>query len=230
MKILFILLFTTPLISLAQAENKAGVSEVYASDTIVWFGADFSLFNLCNHRKVGQEEELFVYIKAWKQQYDNISNTKLASLLQRKKVINDKEYTTQLNYSLKDRKWIKGIDKKPRVTPSDIADHIQDYDSEQIEGLGLVFILESFYKAKPTNVFGYFVWFDIESKEILHIYNAKGKPSTGHINSWGVEITWDKSLPASKGMTGYWYQGMLDATLNFTLDFKLAIPKKEKQY
>ena len=70
MKILFILLFTTPLISLAQAENKAGVSEVYASDTIVWFGADFSLFNLCNHRKVGQEEELFVYIKAWKQQYD----------------------------------------------------------------------------------------------------------------------------------------------------------------
>lgn len=225
---LFIFLFISTS-CFTQGSNNAGTPEVYAADSIVWFGADFSQFNLCNQKKIGQDDKLYVYIQAWKEQYDKLANTKLASLLKREKVFNDKAYTDLVYQELKGNQWIYNNEPKDALTASDLQDELNDYESEFEEGIGLVFFVNGFNKKIPS-VTGYFVWFDVASKEIIHIYNAQGKPSTQYYNSWGVEVTWDKSLPVSKGMTGYWYQGMVDATLNFTIDFKTAIPRKENKY
>lgn len=229
-KIIFVTFLFISSVSLAQYSSDAATPEIYKHDTIVWFGADFSQFNLCNSKKVGQDDKLYVYIQAWKEQYDNLSNTKLAYLLKREKVIDDKAYTDKAYRLLESERWIYNTDEKPKLTPSDLQDLIQEYESEEVDGIGLVYVIESFFKGRPTSVNGYFVWFDIETKEILHIYNSVGTPSNSYYNSWGLEINWDDSLPVSKGMTGYWYHGMLDATLNFTIDFKTAIPRKERQY
>lgn len=223
----FILLMTTSF-SFAQNDKSASEQIIYNTDTIVWFGADFSLFRLSNQKKVGQEAKLYEYIYAWNYGYmHSFSNVKLASLISKKKVINDKEFTTS---SYKDQLppiWIIG--NEHTVSTSEIEGLLAKVETKN-KGVGLICILETFYKGDPSKVDGYFVWFDIESRKILHVYKSEGSPHTSHVNSGGVEIFWYKEKPANKGMTGYWMQGMLSATLRFTFDYKKGIVTKEKEY
>lgn len=199
---------------------------IYNVDTITWFGADFSLFRLSNKKKVGQEQKLLKYFYAWSEYYKlSISNVKMANWLSIKKVFNDKEFTDEAYKKLLPSKWI--IETPHTISSVDIESHLLNYTSKHT-GIGLTFMVESFYKGDPSMVHGYFVWFDIKSKKILHLFKTNGGPSSLHAGYRGVTVGKDKNLPKQNGMTGYWLNGMVESTLKFKIDFKEKNPTKKE--
>jgi hypothetical protein len=220
--------------SFAQPKEEKPPVAIYGNDTVIWFGADFSLFRLSNPKKMEQDEKLYEYIYAWNLEYKNtISNVKLASWLKAKKVVNDKDFTDSAYESYLTSNWI--IEDKHEITLDEIEEHLKNYTSEN-SGIGLTFILENFKKepsgpGATSKVHGYFIWFDIDSKKIIHSSKISGHPSTAHFNpSGGWVIGKDKKMPKNKGMTGYWFQGMVDATIKFSIEYKNGIEKEEVQY
>jgi hypothetical protein len=207
---------------------------IYKTDTVVWFGPDFSLIRLSNEKKMGDEEKITPLLEVWIEGYSSaISNVKLASLLGVKKVINDKDYTSELYKTELPKEWI--VNRRHIITEDDISDHIENFKSDN-EGIGVVYIVENFFKGLsgvgdevPSVVHGYFVWFDIRSKDVIAIQTIDGTPATAYYNgAWVVGTR--KGSPKDKGMVGYWLQGMIDATIAFTIDYKNAIPKEVEQY
>lgn len=231
---LFFPIVLMPSFLFSQTENGGAI---YNEDTITWFGADFSLFRLTNDKKVGKDEELKEYIFAWNIEYKNsISNVKLASWLSVNKVHNDKEFTDDAYKSFLAANWINT--EKHKISRAEIEKHLSHYTSGH-KGLGLVYILENFYKGAPigvpsddmTEVSGYFVWFDIESKSIVHIHNIIGNPPNS-IN-YLPSTYWKQNqvkMPKDKVMTGIWLLGMVDATVKFSIEYKDGLPKVEKEY
>lgn len=218
------------------AQSQSGVPDsiIYRKDTIVWFGVDFSFLRLSNEKKIGDEEIVETYLPVWLDEHNKaFPNVKLASMLGKKKVINDKEYTSRAYTTLMPNQWI--ISKRHTISEDDIAEHIRDFESEN-HGLGLVYVVENFFKGLsgpgdplPSKVYGYFVWFDIDSKKIIYTHVIQGTPSTAYYNGYGV-IGNRKGVPKDKGMVGYWVQGLIDATVAFTIDYKKGIPVQETQY
>lgn len=216
-------------LSIAQKSDETHFSEIiYNADTIVWFGADFSLFKLSNPKKMDKDDELSKYVYAWNEEYKKgLSNVKLAQLLKKKKVINDKEYTDEVIQEFDYKNWI--VMDQYTFTIEDVADQLPSYYSSH-KGIGLVYFIENFYKTDPGQLNGYFVWFDIKTKKIIDYYYSKGQPSTVHFSGPEITIYVDKATPKSKGMIGYWYRGMIDATVDFVLKYADGIPKVEPKY
>ena len=50
--------------SFAQPKEEKPPVAIYGNDTVIWFGADFSLFRLSNPKKMEQDEKLYEYIYA----------------------------------------------------------------------------------------------------------------------------------------------------------------------
>jgi hypothetical protein len=212
-------------------EVEVAPESVYNANTIVWFGADFSFFKLTDEKKVGKDDELKVYIDAWNYEYKyGLPNVKLATLLKKEKVINDHEFTDEIAENFSNNQWI--VKEENRLDPEEIQSHLLDIESENT-GLGLIYIVVNFNKNLP-GVMGYFVWFDIKSKKIKFIYESKGTPSTDHFMNDGMKIYLGNKqknrLPKSQGMTGYWYRGMIDATVDFSIEYKKGMEEDERRY
>ncbi|OFZ10261.1 MAG: hypothetical protein A3D92_04860 [Bacteroidetes bacterium RIFCSPHIGHO2_02_FULL_44_7] len=222
---------------------------IYKTDTIVWFGTDFSFFRLSNEKKVGTEEIVAPYIPYWIEDYKlAIPNVKIASMLKIKKVIVDNDFTSVLFQDYLPERWI--VRERHEVDLDEIRQHIAQYKTEK-HGLGLVFIVENFFKGipgpgdeVPSKVHGHFVWFNIDNREIIYSHTISGTPATAYFNDMftagagyngmgyrgGFTIGDKKNRPKDKGMEGYWLQGMIDATVAFTIEYKSALPEKKIQY
>jgi len=219
---IFLLLLTLLLTLSANSQNNSDI--IYNVDTITWFGSDFSLFRLINKKKVGQEVKLEKYLEAWNTYYAAaISNVKIAKWLSVKKVFNDKTFCDNVCEKGFSHKWI--VSQPYTISEKMISNHLLDYNSDH-SGLGLTFIIESFYKGDPSLVHGYFVWFDIETKDVIYIYKTQGEGRSVHFNSFGLTIGKSKNMPPTTGMTGYWLNGMIDSTLGFGINFKENAPKE----
>lgn len=203
------------------ADNNPNI--IYNSDTLTWFGSDFSLFRLTNPKKVGEDDKLKKYITAWNVYYNAaIPNVKMASWLSFKKVFNDTTFTSDVPENRIPLIWISK--NKHTISDEIIQNHLLNYTSERT-GLGLTFIIESFQKGDPSLVHGYFVWFDIKTKKIISIFKTQGTGRSVHFNSFGIALSRSKNMPIANGMTGYWLNGMIDSTLKFSIDFKDNKPK-----
>lgn len=206
----------------AQIESSGPIPvEIRNLETLNWFGPDFSLFRLSNKRKATEEESNFKYIDIWIKYYEEmVPNVKMASLLGIENVVVDYSYNLDNYQSFLVDDWIQ----KDRfyITEKDLKYHLKTYESKLKKGIGLTFIIENFHKGKPCKAYGYFVWFDIATNKIIHITPTSGNPSTKYMSSQGFVVTNGMAAGITKGMSGYWLQGMLDATLDFTIDFKLA--------
>lgn len=214
--------------SIAQESAAFAPQSIYDADTVVWFGADFTFFKLTDPRKVNEDDKLLEYVFAWNEEYKyGLSNVKLASLLEKKKVINDKEFTDAITNDFKVKPWIQS--ERNTISIEEIQLHLNDIESSN-KGLGLIYIIENFYKDLPAELNGYFVWFDIETKKAIHFYQSSGYPNNDYYSASYLSNSASKRMPKSKGMTGYWYRGMIDATVEFTVEYKKGIKRQEKQY
>ena len=196
--------------------------KIYGNDTVTWFGSDFSLFRLSNKKKVGEDEKLQSYIYGWNEYYKaSVSNVKIASWISAKKVFNDKKFTDESYKNFLAKNWI--TEEKHTITKEDIQEHLKNYSSKH-KGVGLVFIVECFHKTDLSMVSGYFVWFDIESKEVLQIFDVNGGATT--FTYVKVILPKDDKMPKSKGMIVYWVNGMVDSTIKFANEYKDLNPFK----
>lgn len=225
---ILILFVGVSLSSLAQNEGELAPEVVYEADTIIWFGADFGLFKLSNPKKMGDDEKLKDYVYAWNEEFKfGLSNVKIASLFEKKKVINDRQFTDELAVEFNVRDWV--INEKFTLSIEDVERRVLDYPSEN-SGIGLVYIIENFYKSNVSELNGYFVFFDIESRDVLYMYKSSGKPSTVYYTSNGGGLSHSKRMPKNTGMIGFWYRGMIDAVVDFSVNYKSGIIKEEKEY
>lgn len=226
--VIIILFLGVSLGSLAQYEDDFAPESVYNADTIVWFGADFALFKLSNPKKMGDDEKLRDYVYAWNEEFKfGLSNVKIASLFEKKKVVNDRQFTDELAEDFNVINWV--VYDKHTLSMDDVERRVLDYPTDN-SGVGLVYIIENFYKSEVSELNGYFVFFDIESRDVLYVFKSTGKPSTVHYTSNGGSFGNSKRVPKNTGMIGYWYRGMIDAVVDFSVNYKQGIIKEENEY
>lgn len=213
--------------SFAQKQVSAD-SPIYNRDTVIWFGADFSLFRLTNPAKVGKDDDNRHFIPLWIEEYKYaLSNVKLASMLGVSKVLNDKDYTTNSFEGNLPSTWI--LEEEYSASANDIDNLITKYKS-RYSGLGLVFMVVNFQKEKPgpggevSRVNGYFVWFNTDTREVYEILETHGLAKSN------VHTSKNPNPPkrSDRGMVYYWMQGMLDATIAYSFDFSDHRPKQEE--
>ncbi|MCD4724133.1 MAG: hypothetical protein K8R63_04760 [Bacteroidales bacterium] len=163
-------------------------ADVFKVDNITWYGLDFS-----NIKLIGSEGFTDPY--AIKNQFfyswNNLIITEtdkydLAGFFHKSSVENDlsivegrnmlpdpDELVINTNYSL-------GEDEVKKI--------ISEYDITGKEGIGLVFIMESFNKNKELG-YMWVTFFDLETKEVLLSNKMSGKPG-----GFGIRNYWAKSF------------------------------------
>ena len=228
-------------VQFTSAQNEDINQRIYDEDTIVWFGLDMSLMRLTNYSKIGTEHEVLPYLSDWVVSYASaFPNVKMASMLKRRKVYLDTLYTASAFKTNLPAKWI--ISDPHALSEYDIEDYVKEITTKH-HGVGLIFIIENLFKGEsglgnevPSEVRGKFVWFDIDTRQVLHIQSSIGTPNTVYFtggssgNPGGLTVGKRKRRPAQRGFEGYWLQGMIDATSSFTLKYKDKMPREEQRY
>ncbi len=150
-------------------------ADIYRESNITWFGLDFSFFNLTYSEKTGREDEIRAHIGSLQRKYEKeMPSTALGELFG-KSFSEDKAYSETLYRIYMKQFWISG--NVHDVSVGEIQDHLKNYRSNG-KGIGLVLLPESHSEDETTyNV--EFVWFDIESKAVIHTQKISGKGKGG---------------------------------------------------
>jgi hypothetical protein len=111
----------------------------------------------------------------------DITSSKFMHWMAKNSFMNDKEYAESLYKTHINPDWITGIPRT--VNESDIQNHLMNYKSG-LKGIGLVLLPEEFNQDR-ANYTVEFVWFDIETKAVIHSQKIieKGAPHGG-LASW----------------------------------------------
>lgn len=175
-----------PNLPAAKIISKYTKADIYKESNITWFGLDFSLFNLVYSKKTERDGELRGRISSLQKRYEKeIPQAKLCGWFSKTNLSSDKEYSESLyNIHLK-QNWISN--DYHDISSNEIQEHLKKYKSNG-KGIGLVLIPEIFNedKAKYTVEF---VWFDIETKVIVHTQKISGRGKGGL-----AMASWDDAL------------------------------------
>lgn len=154
-------------------------SQNYTSDDICktnkvyFFGYDFTNFKLMDPKIVKDENMkrvVFEIIDIMNYKRDAINYSKL---LKKDSVIFVQKIVNDLNAKTNQQDLIGSeIDFRPYSIPKDsLQNMVNRYDTKGMTGIGLVQIIECFYKRKKETTI-WFVFFDIASKKILDSYET----------------------------------------------------------
>ena len=174
--------------------------DIYTDDfDTYWMGLDFSLFKLTDVKLLGRDDEMLKYIPAWQKVF---ATDIPVHTLQRwfwKRNIKDYRLTGQAMYN--EHMTSPWITTEPNsINEESITEHLKNYPLKH-SGIGLVFIVENLNKTNRV-MSGYFVWFNMTSKEIILAERVSGRPAHGGMSSY-----WGKSfIPATKLYVDYFYK------------------------
>jgi hypothetical protein len=195
----------TPAVTTTATKNLVEVinyseSDIYSDDfDTYWMGLDFSLFKLTDIKFLGRDDELSKYIPAWQKIFlTEIPMSTLQRWFYKRnfkdyRLIGQAMYNEHLNST-----WIST--EANSITEDDITVHLKNYPLKN-SGIGLVFMVENLNKTNKV-MSGYFVWFNMTSKEIILSERVSGRPSHGSMSSY-----WGKSfIPATKLYIDYFYK------------------------
>jgi hypothetical protein len=156
---------------------------------VVWFGLDFSRAKL-----IGSEG--FSDPVAIKEDYFNKWNHLMINEADKYEwgkalLVSDLKYDYGMINEVNDQVKVKSlvINKSYSIPKEEIPSITQAYHiTEFKEGIGVVLLVESFNKIREM-AFGYIVFFDIQSKEVLYYHELVGEPSGfGFRNYWAGAI------------------------------------------
>ena len=162
-------------------------ADVFKVDNITWYGLDFS-----NIKLIGSEGFTDPY--AVKNQFfyswNNLIITEtdkydLAGFFHKSSVENDLSIVKERNMLPDPDELVINTDYS--FGEDEVKKIISEYDITDKEGIGLVFIMESFNKNKELG----YIWvtfFDLETKEVLLFNKMSGKPG-----GFGIRNYWAKS-------------------------------------
>ncbi|MCV9388638.1 UvrB/UvrC motif-containing protein [Reichenbachiella ulvae] len=157
------------------------LGSIYTEPVIAWYGVDYSLFRYINPSLMGQELSSFRLISSWKAQFDKDLNLGRFEAWLRKTQLNVEDELVKDYYKaiLESESWI--VSNEQRLDVERIQKHIELYPPEG-SGLGLTYIVENINQ-QTERMSGYFVWFDVETKAIIHTQAIEGRG--GDTDSWG---------------------------------------------
>lgn len=177
-----LLLFYFLLIVLSQptfSQQIYHLNDIKNIQAITWYGLDFSKGKLENDFK-NPKELIQAFINGWNE-YVVSTQADIRSLLKKEHLDVDLSIVTErnLNFSNSKENLTKGI----------ISQNISGYKVHKTEGIGLVFIIDSFDKSTEKAK----VWvtfFDIASKKVLLTEQVTGKTkrSSSMVLHWGTAM------------------------------------------
>lgn len=189
-------IFISMAISIQQkAQNKEG--DVFTKDEIVWIGLDFSKAKLVGQFDQGAgvmpatgSDIKVKYIPAWNMLILNEQKKyNIGKAFRKIKVFNDIGIVEKSNSAIDVDNLITYNDYKFDNSNTTIQEIISGYSrGEKADGIGLVFIIESFNKpAERASL--YVTFFDIATKKVLFTEKMIGKPGGfGLRNYWAGSI------------------------------------------
>ena len=163
-------------------------AELFNSAKMVWFGVDMSRSKLVGVEGFTDPYDIQKrYVPAWNslvlseaEKYD------VRKFFKKGEVVNDIIAVEAVNEKINPGEWVKmntyTLDK------SEIAGMVKKYKGTEKEGLGLVFIVESFDKFKESG-FIYVTFFNIASKEVILTEKLTAKAG-----GFGVRNYWAKTI------------------------------------
>jgi hypothetical protein len=184
MKKITIILFVLFTVSCYSQDSK---SRVFNLNEIQFYGFDFSHFKLAEAKRLHKGNQVRNYIFPWIGYMDAKYPYSAMSTKMGINVIPNYEMTNSINTNV-DPNNIVSI-QEYKISHDTIVRIINNYKLDEQTGVGLVAIVECFYKANETASVHY-VFFDISTKEILDSYRYISKKAGGFglTSFWGYNL------------------------------------------
>ena len=179
--------------SILLEEYQFNSSQVFKTDNIIYYGVDFSKFQLFNGQKVGTEDLVKKYFPYWITMFEKHFEMKIEKSLSPffyKKFL-FKSNTINQTFKELGGNWIAFSGKTLNLDA--IKKIINNYTLEykQDNSIGFVVIPESFKKKTETAIVN-FVFFEPSNNQILWSIKIESSASRG-----GMKTHWGKSLEKS---------------------------------
>lgn len=172
-------------IHFAGAQN---AKEIFTGQSMVWYGLDFSKAHLIGVTDEKPEVIKNDYLESWNQPmiYER-DRFPLASIFRKPTVRYNLDVVKARNKSVATNDLF-GKDESI-ITTATIENMISQYPvGAEKQGLGVVFVIESFNK-KKKEAFAHIVFFDIASHKVLFAKRMRGEPGGGGLkNYWANAI------------------------------------------
>jgi len=157
-------------------------------DDLVWYGIDYSKAKFIGDF---QPEQLKSTMYAWNIVVVNEANKyDVAKSFQKKNVYNDLAPVLKHNKEIDENQAISINQYKFDNADETVASIISSYTGgEKTEGLGLVFIVESYDKPRTKAIY-YLTFFDIKTKQIIYSEKISEGPPSG----FGLRNYWASTI------------------------------------
>lgn len=168
--------------------NAQSNAELFNSAKMVWFGVDMSRSKLAGVEGFTDPYDIQKrYVPAWNslvlseaEKYD------VRKFFKKGEVVNDIIAVEAVNEKINPAEWVQT--NTYTLDKSEIAGMVKKYKGTEKEGLGLVFIVESFDKFKESG-FIYVTFFNIATKEVILTEKLTAKAG-----GFGVRNYWAKTI------------------------------------
>ncbi len=163
-------------------------ADVFKVDNITWYGLDFSNIKLIGSEGFTDPHAIQNrFFSSWNDLFiSEPEKYNLAETFSKSSVENDLSIVTERNTLPDPDKLV--IEENYSFGEDEVKKIISEYDITDKEGIGLVFIMESFNKIEQLG----YIWvtfFDIETKEVLLSNKMSGK-----VGGFGFRNYWAKSF------------------------------------
>lgn len=188
---------------------------VYTTDTLVYFGLDFSRLYLLNKNKPGEGGKIKeVYAPVWIEKFNEEYNEdRLVKLFDIEHLIYNVDLfqSTQLERAISS-KMVRA--EQNLIDVETLIRIVSQYQTEGESGIGVSLVVEEL--SKPDELVSIiFTYFDIETKEILYAVRDFGEAGT-----YGMELHWRIGLKSAM------YEYMLR---EYTWDRKQTLKELKKK-
>jgi hypothetical protein len=155
------------------------LNDIQNVKSITWYGLDFSKAKLENDFKQPKEVKQ-AYINGWNE-YVSSPQADIRTLLKKEHLDVDLSIVTERNLNF--------VNFPEQLKKGIISQMISEYKVHKTEGIGLVFIVDSFDKSQEK-AFVWVTFFDIASKKVLLTEQESGKPkhSSSMVLHWGTAM------------------------------------------
>jgi len=163
-------------------------AELFNSSKMVWYGMDFSRSKLVGSEGFSDPYDIQKsYIPGWNNLIlSEAEKYNIRKFFKKGEVVNDISAVEPVNEKINPSEWVQTT--AYTLDKSEIAGMVKKYKSTEKEGLGVVFIIESFDKFKESG-FMYVTFFNIATKEVILTEKLSGKAG-----GFGLKSYWAKTI------------------------------------
>jgi len=165
--------------------------DVFTKSRMTWFGLDYSKVKLIQGGGVKVPADIKLrYAQSWNGLFiEESSKYDLSRHYSKVLVAKDLKAVTNANKTINVDELVT-YDEGYAVSKEEVAEMVKQYDSKAAEGIGLVYIVESFSK-KNSRAVVHVTFFDIRTRNILFHKKMEGKPGGAGVRNYWAKAIYD---------------------------------------